>query len=256
MIAEPFAHRQSWMHTLDPRVRVCAAFFLSSLFAITNQQEQAIYALIASALLLGLSKPPLRALLHRLAAVNLFILFLWCSVPFFTPGTAIATFGPLTCTEEGLTLAWLVSIKANAITLLLITCIATMPASLLGQALQALHLPDKLVYLLLFTYRSIFVLADEWQRLQTALRLRGFVPATNLHTYRTVGYLFGLTLTRSLDRSQRVHQAMLLRGFTGRFLPLVLLRFTRQDLVFTLLLLLFIVFFLLIGKYHIYLPLP
>ncbi len=244
MISEPFANKKTWVHALDPRLRVCTAFFLSCLFAITNQPVLAACALIASALLLGCSKPPLPALLRRLAGVNLFILFLWCSVPFFTPGTPIAKFGPLTCTQEGLDLVWLVTLKANAITLLLIACIGTMSASLLGHALQALRLPDKFVYLLLFTYRSLFVLADEWQRLQTALRLRGFVAGTNLHTYRTVGYLFGLTLTRSLDRAQRIHQVMLLRGFTGRFPAFVLLRFQRHDFLFAILTALFLIFLL------------
>ncbi len=197
----------------------------------------------------------MRALLRRLAAVNLFILFLWVSVPFFTPGEPVAKLGFFTCTRQGLELVWLITLKANAITLLLIACIGTMPASLLGHALQALRMPDKFIYLLLFTYRSIFVLADEWQRLQIALRLRCFAPATNLHTYRTVGYLFALTLTRSLDRSQRVHQAMLLRGFSDRFPAFTLLHFGYLDLFFAVLVALFIAFLLLVGNYHI-LPLP
>lgn len=257
MISEPFiatVHRQTWVHTLDPRLRVCTAFFLSCLFAIIGQPLQALCALAASALFLACCKPPLPALLRRLAAVNLFILFLWVSVPFFTPGEPVAKLFSFTCTRQGLELTWLITLKANAITLLLIACIGTMPTSLLGHALQALRLPDKFIYLLLFTYRSIFVLADEWQRLQTALRLRCFTPATNLHTYRTVGYLFGLTLIRSLDRSQRVHQAMLLRGFAGRFSAFTLLRFRYQDLLFTILVILFIAFLLLVDNHQILMP--
>ncbi len=222
MIAEPFANQKTWVHRLDPRLRICAAFFLSCLFAITTQPGQAACGLLASAMLLGCSRPPMRALLRRLAAVNLFILFLWCSVPFFTPGTPIALPQNFSCTREGLELVWLITLKANAITLLLIACIGTMSASVLGHGLQALGLPDKLVHLLLFTSRSLFVLAEEWQRLQTALRLRGFVAGTNLRTYRTVGYLFGLTL----------------------------LDFKRQDFLFATLLVCFVVFFLFPGAYH------
>ena len=50
-----------------------------------------------------------------------------------------------------------------------------------------------------------------------AARLRCFKATTNLHTYRTTGYLFGMTLIKSHHRAQRVKQAMALRGFQGQF---------------------------------------
>ncbi len=243
MIDEPFAHQATWVHALDPRLRVGTAFVLSCLFAITQQPVQAVLALAGSALLLGCSRPRLRPLLHRLGAMNLFVLVLWLTVPLLTPGKPLLTWKWFTWTQEGLDLVWLITCKANAITMLIIACVGTMPASLFGHALQALHLPRTFVYLLLFTYRSLFLLTDEWQRLQTSLKLRNFVPGTNLHTYRTLGYLLGLTLVRSLDRAQRMQQAMLLRGFNGTLTSLTLLRFRRIDCLFIGLLVLFLVLF-------------
>jgi cobalt/nickel transport system permease protein len=58
------------------------------------------------------------------------------------------------------------------------------------------------------------------------------VPATNIHTYRTYGYLFGMTLVRSWNRAIRVHQAMLLRGFNGRLIPLAQQTVGRNDIFF------------------------
>ena len=232
MFSEPFAAGQTWVHHLDPRLRLCTALAFSCLLAMAATVQAAVSGLLAAALLLLCSHPPLRPLLHRLAAVNLFLLFLWLTVPCSTPGPAAFHIGPLNCSQAGLLLVWLVSLKANAISLLFIACVASMPVARFGHALYSLKVPGKFVSLLLFTYRSIFLLAGEWQRLNRALRLHNFVAATNLHSYRTIGCLIGLTLVRSLDRAGRIHQAMLLRGFNGRFSSLAEFRRTRLDAFF------------------------
>lgn len=69
----------------------------------------------------------------------------------------------------------------------------------------------------MFTYRYLHVIADEWHKLHVASRLRGFAPKTNMHTYRTFGNMLGMVFVHSFDRSVRVYEAMILRGFSGRF---------------------------------------
>jgi cobalt/nickel transport system permease protein len=83
-----------------------------------------------------------------------------------------------------------------------------------------LRLPDKLCHLLLFTYRYIYVFEQEFRRLVQAMKIRGFRPRTNLHTYRSYAYLAAMLLVRSFDRAERVFQAMLCRGFNGTFYSL------------------------------------
>ena len=41
-----------------------------------------------------------------------------------------------------------------------------------------------------------------------------------MHTYKTIAYLVGMLLVRSCDRAERVHNAMLCRGFRGRLYSL------------------------------------
>ena len=241
---EPFASGQTWVHALDPRLRLCTAFLLSCAFAAIGNCRALIYGLVASAFLLLCSRPPFRPLLRRLAGANLFLLFLWLTVPCFTPGHTLFSLGPLVFSQEGLTLVTQITLKANAITLLFLACVATIPISLFGHALQSLGLPLKLVYLLLFTYRAIFLLAEEWAHLQVSLKLHNFVPRSNLHSYRTFGYLFGMTIARSIDRAQRVHEAMLLRGFQGHFISLAHFQFRWQDTCFVTMTLAFFLFFL------------
>jgi cobalt/nickel transport system permease protein len=77
-----------------------------------------------------------------------------------------------------------------------------------------------MVHLLLITYRYLFVLEQEYQRLVRAMKIRNFRPKTDLHSYRTFAYLAGMLFVRASERARRVHSAMICRGFNGRFVSL------------------------------------
>ena len=98
--------------------------------------------------------------------------------------------------------------------------VATMDSPTIGYALERLRFPSKLVFLFLFTYRYLHVIADEWHKLHGAARLRGFAPKTNMHTYRTFGNMLGMVFVHSFDRSVRVYEAYdparLFRAFSVR----------------------------------------
>jgi cobalt/nickel transport system permease protein len=102
----------------------------------------------------------------------------------------------------------------------------------MGHALHALRMPEQLVQLLMFTTRYIETLREEYMRLRAAMKMRGFRPGTNWHTYRSFGYLVGMMLVRALERSERVLGAMKCRGFTGRFVLLEQFRMTDRDWLF------------------------
>ncbi len=83
----------------------------------------------------------------------------------------------------------------------------------LAAALERLGVPQVFVMQLLFLYRYLFVVADEGARMRRAVALRaGGRRAMSLRVY---GSLVGRLLMRSMDRAQRVHRAMLARGFDG-----------------------------------------
>lgn len=234
MFDEPFAHRASPVHGLDPRARLIMAAVFAVAVAMLRHSLPALAALAMAAAVLLASKPPWRTAAHRLAVVNVFILFLWLTVPLTMPGQSMLTIGPFTLSQPGVELAWLVTLKSNAILIVFLALVASMDTPAIGHALGRLGLPAKLVFLFLFTYRYLHVIADEWQRLRTAARLRGFVPRTGLHTYRTFGHLLAMVLVNSHDRSGRVYQAMLLRGFAGQFFSVRRFKATRQDMTVAL----------------------
>ena len=234
MFDEPFARGRSLVHGLDPRMRLAMAALFSICVALLKDPIAAGSALIPAVAVLSLSAPPLLVLCKRVALVNVFILFLWLTVPLTMPGTPLATLGPLTASREGAELVLLATLKSNAILFTFLALVTTMDSPTMGHALDRLGVPSKLVFLFLFTYRYLHVIADEWQRLVKAARLRGFAPRTGMHTYRTIGHLLAMVLVNSFDRSSRVYQAMILRGFQGRFASVVRFQAGRRDLLFTL----------------------
>lgn len=232
MFDEPFARGGSFLHRVDPRFRLAVAFLCAVGLAIVRHPPVAALGLLFAVLLLALSRPPLGALVRRLLAVNIFILFLWLTVPVTMPGEPLALWGPFAFSRPGVLLTLLVTIKSNAIFLMFLALVATMDSPTIGYALERLRFPSKLVFLFLFTYRYLHVIADEWRKLHVAARLRGFVPRTNMHTYRTLGNMLGMVFVRSFDRSTRVYEAMILRGFSGRFQSVTTFRATFRDAAF------------------------
>jgi cobalt/nickel transport system permease protein len=141
-------------------------------------------------------------------------------------------FGFLLFSHDGLWLALQIALKANAIVLGLMALVGTMDAMTLGHALCHLHVPDKLAHLLLFTVRYLDIFHREYGRLRAAMKVRGFRPHMNLHTYRVYGYLVGMLLVRSFDRSERIVAAMKCRCFRGRFYVLSHFHFSSRDVPF------------------------
>jgi cobalt/nickel transport system permease protein len=81
-------------------------------------------------------------------------------------------------------------------------------------AMEKLAVPRVFVVQLLFLYRYIFVLTDEAARLVRARALRSFQGRGM--GLRVFSFIIGQLLLRTLDRAQRIHRAMLSRGFDGK----------------------------------------
>ncbi|MEE8300778.1 MAG: cobalt ECF transporter T component CbiQ [Desulfatiglandales bacterium] len=220
MIEEEFSTGKSFVHGLDPRIKIIVAVLFSVVVATSTNLLALIPALVVSLLLIALAKLPTRKVFYRLLLVNGLILFLWLLLPFTFKGETLFTIGPLVGTKEGVMYASQITVKCNAILLAMIALLATIPVSTLGHAMNQLYFPEKIIHLFLFTYRYIHVIFQEYHRLINAMRIRGFIPQTNLHTYRSYAYLVGMLLVKSYDRAERVHKAMLCRGFSGKYFTL------------------------------------
>jgi cobalt/nickel transport system permease protein len=217
MDIEEFAIGTSFVHDLDPRVKFIATLLFSIVVALNTHIPTVAVASVFPVILIFAARINIKRVLWRLAVVNTFVLFLWLFLPFTSPGKVLFSVGPLDVHREGVLAALLITLKSNTIVLTVIALLGTSKVFSLVHALSHLWVPDKLVHLFFFCFRYVHVIHEEYHRLVTAMKVRGFKPGTNLHTYRAYAYLVGMLLVRSFDRSERIFAAMKCRGFRGRF---------------------------------------
>jgi len=224
------------VRALDPRVRIVVAV----VFAVAIVSMRDVTALcgavaVSMVLMFEAGLPPIKTL-KRVIAMDSFIIFMIAMLPFTmppaTPDDILFSLWGFPASQQGLDKAILIGLKANAIVLMAMTLVGTMEPVVLGHALYRLKLPHNLVLLMLFTVRYIDVIHEEYQALRRAMKMRGFQSKANLHSYRSFGYLVGMMLVRSMERSERIMQAMKCRGFAGRIEILDNLRFRTADAVF------------------------
>ncbi len=226
---EQFSRGSSLLHLTDPRVKIICTAVLSLVIALCQEFSTAVVGLLIGIVLVIVARLSISMVLRRLLIVNGFNILLWLLLPLTYGEQPVFNFAGLSISEPGLWLAALITIKANAIILFFISLLATSTVARLGHGLQGLHLSPRLCMLLLFSYRYIFVIHQEYKRLHRAAKLRCFTPRTNLHTYKTYGHLLGMLLVKSWNRAARVRQAMELRGFSGTFYSLHELEMSRID---------------------------
>jgi cobalt/nickel transport system permease protein len=216
---QPARPEGSFLEQADSRLKIVGILAWSFLLALTQQIEAALAGLAGSVVLIIISGLPPRLVIKRLSAVNFFILFLWLVLPFsFSyPGEVVARLGPLEVTRQGLDLAWLLTVKGNAVALGAVAFFGSSSIFELAAAAKRLGAPEKMTVIFVLMFRYLQVIGQEYARLRLAMKARGFRPAMTMHSYRSYANLIGMLLVRSMDRAARIHAAMLCRGYNGRF---------------------------------------
>ncbi len=227
-----------WLQRLDARVRILASVVFAFFLVLSDKMPVLAAGVFIGLGLILMARLPIVKTIKRTLGVDLFIVFLLVLLPFTTPGEAWFTIGPLTATWDGFFRAVEISLKAMGVILALLALVGTLEPPEFGYALYRLRIPEKLVLIMLFTVRYLNVIQREYLRMRIAMKARAFVPRSNLHTWKTFGYLFAMLLVRSLERSERIHAAMKCRGFTGRFYLLGELKLRQHDGIFAALFLL------------------
>ena len=231
MIGEEFSSGDSFIHRIDPRIKIVIVVLFSIVIAVADRFPVLFSGVFFSVGLIAIARLSIIKVLYRLLIVNGFIFLLWVFLPFTFPGETLFSIGALNASRDGVIYALLITIKSNAIILASIALLATSSITTLVHALRHIYVPDKLVHLFFFCYRYINVIYLEYVRLTNAMKIRCFKPKTNMHTYKTYAYLVGMLLLKSYDRSERVYNAMLCRGFKGKFWMLDHFSLKKSDLV-------------------------
>jgi len=134
MLQEPFAIGNSFVHQLDPRLRLISACVYSTVVALSRSFHVLTAAALISFLWVVLAQLPVRDILKRIIVLNSFNVLLWIVLPLTFQGPIALTLGPLTIYKAGLIMAAQITLKSNAILLMIMALVTTMNLAVLGHA--------------------------------------------------------------------------------------------------------------------------
>jgi cobalt/nickel transport system permease protein len=202
------------LHRLAPECKVLALVVF--VLAVAMVPRAMIWPYTADAVLLAgavaWSRTPARALATRLLVEVPFVLFVGL-LPFVAQGPRVHVLG-IGLAHEGLWTAWGIVAKATLAVLATGVLAATTPAPAILAGAERLRVPGPFVAVAAFAIRYLQVVLDELRRLQLARVARGDDPRW-LWQARAVGHTAGALTLRCFARGERVHVAMLARGFEG-----------------------------------------
>lgn len=202
------------VHRMAPEAKVAATFLFVLCAAITPRTAIwafAVYGALLAALIV-ISGIPLRFVAARLAVVLPFVVFAFL-VPVIGEGERVPVLGvPLSI--EGLWAMWSILAKAGVGATSSIILAGTTEVADLLKGLTRLRVPPVFVSITSFMVRYMELMADSLGRMRTAMVARGYDPRW-LWQAKPIAYSAGALFVRSYERGERIHAAMLSRGYTG-----------------------------------------
>jgi cobalt/nickel transport system permease protein len=134
-------------------------------------------------------------------------------MPFFGSGETIQV-GPFELYREGLIAGAGIVVKGTLGVMTAIILSTSTTAREILRGLERLRLPVLMVQIASFMLRYVNVISDEMERMKIARESRGF-HATGIKHWKVIATSAAALFIRSYERGERVHLAMLSRGFTG-----------------------------------------
>jgi len=231
-----YAGLSSPIHRWDPRFRLISILTLIFSVIFLYNLELVVIGMICAIILAYISKIPFSFILSRMKVVFVLVLPFFIIIPFTIIGTGveIASFGSITLSYRGIEyvkFAAMIVLKALTVVMLIFPMIGTSRMDITIKALEGLHMPNKLVQMFAFTYRYIFVLDDEFMRMDRSLTSRGFKKQGNLYTITTMSKAIAMLFVNSYERADRVFYAMRSKGYSGTVATLHEFHSRRQDWV-------------------------
>jgi cobalt/nickel transport system permease protein len=202
------------LHRLPPHTKLVAV--MAFVFAVVLTPREEYWAFGVYVLLLSLTAYAGRVaplfVLKRMTVELPFVFFAFL-LPFLAGGPKTEVVG-IELSEHGLLGAWNILAKGTlgVVASILLAASTRMRDVLLG--LEQLRMPPLLVQIMQFMLRYSEVIAAESGRMKTARESRGF-QARNVGQLPVIAKSAGALFIRSYERGERVHLAMLSRGYTG-----------------------------------------
>jgi cobalt/nickel transport system permease protein len=233
VVSEGYTKRHGFLQSIDPRVKLVTSLILIFAVSLTRDIE-----LLFAAYLLVLTL----AVVSRID-VPFFIKRVWVFVPIFagiivlpiifnvfTPGDSLVTVvtlgngtsvGPIALpatiyvTKQGSIIAATFILRVATCVSITVLLVLTTKRDVLFKSLRSLRIPKVYVLTLDMCYRYIFLLMDAIRDFYAAKKSRTLTKLPLREEQRWVAGRIGYMLVKSLDTSERVHKAMISRGFDG-----------------------------------------
>ncbi|WP_395656240.1 cobalt ECF transporter T component CbiQ [Nocardioides sp.] len=208
-------HGHSPVHRAPAHVKILVLLGFMVAVVATPRDWYPLYAayFLAIVVVVAISRVPPTYLLKRSVVELPFLLFA-VLLPFVATGPTTEVLG-VTVSQHGLEAGVALLVKGTLGVLASLTLAATTEPQDLLAGLERLHLPSQLVQIMAFMVRYLDVVTGEMQRMKVARESRGF-DARNPRHWPVLARSAGALFIRSYERGERVHLAMLSRGYTGK----------------------------------------
>ena len=208
-------HGHSPIHRLPPHVKLLALLGFMLLVVATPREWFPLFAgyLTVLGVVVAVSQVPPLYILKRMVIEVPFLVFA-ALMPFIATGPRTEFLG-LEVSVAGLWGAWALLAKGTLGVLASLTLAATTEPRDILAGLERLRLPQQLVQIMGFMIRYLDVVTEEMRRMRIARESRGFT-ARNIRHWPVVARSAGALFIRSYERGERVHLAMLSRGYDGK----------------------------------------
>lgn len=209
-----YRHGHSRVHRLPAHVKLLTALLITFTVVATPREQAWAFGVYAGLLGVVVVEAGLRMahILGHLVVEVPFVLFA-VLLPFWSTGPHVDVLG-MRLSQEGLWDAWNILAKATLGIGTSIILASTTSAHALLQGVQRLRAPNLLVQIMTFMVRYVDVTGGELDRMRIARAARGFEPRRP-GQWRVLAQAVGALFIRSYGRGERVHLAMLSRGYTG-----------------------------------------
>lgn len=213
-VSRLFVPGDSRIHRLSPEAKLVAVVAVVVVIAMTPRREMVAFALYAVGAwaIIAATKIGVLTYLKRLSVIIPFVMFALI-VPFIGGGESVRVLG-VSLSVDGLWATWNILAKAGLGATMSIALSATTPVAELLHGMTRLKVPRLLVAIIAFMLRYIDVLVEQLGRMRRSMVARGHDPRW-LWQVKPIASSAGALFVRSYERGERVHQAMLARGYTG-----------------------------------------
>ena len=209
-----YIHRHSVAHSLPSHLKIIAVLLFVLVVVSTPITYWPAFVIFLALVIAAATAGKISIFtLSKRALIEVPFIFFAVLMPFFGTGERFEL-GPFNLYREGLLAGLSIVAKGTLGVLSAVILSTTTTAREILRGLERLRLPTIMVQIASFMLRYVNVISDEMERMKIARQSRGF-DATGVKHWKVIATSAAALFIRSYERGERVHLAMLSRGFDG-----------------------------------------